>query len=86
MRKVQTLTFNETAYTFVQTEGYNEVYTIFKNGENTNYLFHHQQAYKDWYPSRFTLYRVGDIQHHIPSETDEITLNLLCEVINIINQ
>jgi hypothetical protein len=85
MRKVETLTFNETTYTFVQTENYNGVHTIFKNGVSTEFLFHFQQAYLDWYPNRFTVYIVGTTPHYIPAETDEITLNILCEVINIIN-
>jgi hypothetical protein len=91
MRKLHTLTFNETTYTFVETHRFNGgIYTIIVNGVETHWYLHFQPAFEQLNTNQFRLYTsgaiLGDVSHYIPAETDEITLNLLCEVINIINK
>ena len=92
MRKLHILTHNETSYSFVRTQSYNNgIYTIFKNGVETNWQFYFQPAFENLNRTQFRLYASGpilgdEVSHYIPVETDEITFNLLCKFINIINK
>ena len=82
MWTIHTLTFNENTYTLVPLQSNNNNYIVYKNGVDTNFLIFFQEVNK-WNPtSHFKLYKVGGVSFEIPSETREITIEVMCKVIS----